>query len=282
MTLLCGWSILLGRMSGQQDLVIGSPVANRQRADTEGLIGFFVNTLALRVRPQAGLTVAALLDQVRAMTLAAYAHQELPFEHLVEALQPERSLDHNPLVQVMLALNNTPGVAATGLAGLELAPLDSPQTMSKCDMTLSLGEVQGELVGTIEYASDLFDAASVERIAARLETVLGAMVGDEQCPVGALALLPQAERALVLHASNQTDAAYPDALTIQECFQARVALHPDAPAVAGPGQTLSYRELNARANGIARRLLALGVRADDTVAICLERSVELVAACSAS
>ncbi|NIF68561.1 non-ribosomal peptide synthetase, partial [Burkholderia sp. Cy-647] len=185
MTLLAGWSVLLGRLAGQQDVVIGSPVANRPRADLEGLIGFFVNTLALRVSFGDGMSVAELLEQVRTTATAAYSHQEVPFEQVVEALQPSRSLAHSPIFQVMLSLNNTP---ATDLAlpGLVLESLDQAQTTSQFDLTLSLADDGEVIAGALIYAADLFDAPFAASTGERFAQVLAEMAADPGRPIGSL------------------------------------------------------------------------------------------------
>ncbi|MGG5297435.1 condensation domain-containing protein, partial [Pseudomonas syringae pv. coryli] len=209
MTLLAGWSSLLSRFSGQDDVVIGTPVANRPRSELESLIGFFVNTLALRIRPQGRLSVAALLEQVKAVMLAAHAHQDLPFEQVVEALQPPRSLGHSPIFQVMLALNNTPGGGELSLPELSLEPLQAPHTTAQFDLSLALVEADGGLVGSLEYASDLFERATIERMAGHLQVLLEAMVADDQQAVAELPLLSCEQRRQVLESFNDTAAAYP-------------------------------------------------------------------------
>ncbi|WP_440030495.1 condensation domain-containing protein, partial [Chromobacterium amazonense] len=177
MTLLAAWSVVLSRLSGQDDIVVGTPVANRPRQELEGLIGFFVNTLALRVELNDTPTIAELLVQVRERALAAYAHQDLPFEQVVEALQPERSLRHSPLFQVMLALNNTPAQDLV-LPGLTLFPVEQTQRSAHFDLTLSLSEAETGLVGGLEYATDLFDATTITRMVGYLTNVLKAMAAD--------------------------------------------------------------------------------------------------------
>ncbi|WP_454258922.1 condensation domain-containing protein, partial [Pseudoxanthomonas mexicana] len=180
MTLLAGWSVLLSRLSGQSDVVIGTPVANRQRTELEDLIGFFVNTLALRVDVDSDPSVLELLAQVKDTTLGGYMHQDVPFEQVVEALQPTRSLSHSPLFQVMLTLNNTPDGGGLQLPGLRLSPVATAHATTHFDLSLSLMDAGEELVGSLEYASDLFDAATVSRWAAQLERVLEAMVFDPE------------------------------------------------------------------------------------------------------
>ncbi|MCF5710655.1 amino acid adenylation domain-containing protein, partial [Pseudomonas syringae] len=276
MTLLAGWSSLLSRFSGQDDVVIGTPVANRPRSELESLIGFFVNTLALRMRPVGGMSVAALLEQVKAVMLAAHAHQDLPFEQVVEALQPPRSLGHSPIFQVMLALNNTPGGGELSLPELSLEPLQAPHTTAQFDLSLALVEADGGLIGSLEYASDLFERATIERMAGHLQVLLEGMVADDQQSVGELPLLSCEQRRQVLESFNDTAAAYPSDKLLHQLFEEQVAQQPDALAVADETGSLTYGELNVRANRLAHYLIGLGVQPDDRVAICAQRSLEMV------
>ncbi|MCF5358692.1 amino acid adenylation domain-containing protein, partial [Pseudomonas syringae] len=276
MTLLAGWSSLLSRFSGQDDVVIGTPVANRPRSELESLIGFFVNTLALRIRPQGRLSVAALLEQVKAVMLAAHAHQDLPFEQVVEALQPPRSLGHSPIFQVMLALNNTPGGGELSLPELSLEPLQAPHTTAQFDLSLALVEADGGLIGSLEYASDLFERATIERMAGHLQVLLEGMVADDQQAVAELPLLSCEQRRQVLESFNDTAAAYPAEKLLHQLFEEQAAQQPDALAVVDETASLTYGELNARANRLAHYLIGLGIQPDDRVAICAQRSLEMV------
>ncbi|MCK9738897.1 amino acid adenylation domain-containing protein, partial [Pseudomonas syringae pv. syringae] len=276
MTLLAGWSSLLSRFSGQDDVVIGTPVANRPRSELESLIGFFVNTLALRIRPEGRLSVAALLEQVKAVMLAVHAHQDLPFEQVVEALQPPRSLGHSPIFQVMLALNNTPGGGEFSLPELSLEPLQAPHTTAQFDLSLALVEADGGLIGSLEYASDLFERATIERMAGHLQVLLEGMVADDQQAVAELPLLSCEQRRQVLESFNDTAAAYPADKLIHQLFEEQAAQQPDALAVVDDAGSLTYGELNARANRLAHYLIGLGIQPDDRVAICAQRSLEMV------
>ncbi|WP_244182538.1 amino acid adenylation domain-containing protein, partial [Xenorhabdus beddingii] len=290
MTILAGWSIVLARLSGQDDLVIGTPVANRPGHEFEGLIGFFVNTLALRITLSDTLRVGDLLTQVRERALAAYSHQDLPFEQVVEALQPERSLSYSPVFQVMLALNNTPAKTLT-LPGLQLTPVEhSPmeqiRSSTHFDLTLSLTEIAlteptltettACLVGELEYAVDLFDSATVERMVGYLKHVLAAMTTDATQAIARLPMLPDAERQQLLVEFNNTQMDFPQDALIHQLFEAQAALTPNATAIVCEDQSLSYDELNRRANRLAHHLMALGVRPDERVAICVERNPDMV------
>ncbi|HET8774712.1 MAG TPA: non-ribosomal peptide synthase/polyketide synthase, partial [Thermoanaerobaculia bacterium] len=280
MTLVSAWGLLLSRLSGQQDVVVGTPVANRQRSEVESLIGFFVNTVALRLRFDEQPSVAALLEQVKETTLAAFAHQELPFEQVVEAVQPQRSLSHSPLFQTIVALN----IAADGdgepltLPDLRLAPVTQEATTAQYELSLHLSDGSDALSGLLVYSTALFDHATIERWAGHFVTLLEAMVADAAAGVATLPLLPAAERRQLLAGFNATEAAYPQETLIHELFERQAALQPDAVAVVCEGRSLTYGELNARANQLAHELIARGVQPDDRVAISMERSLDMIVA----
>ncbi|BET96662.1 hypothetical protein TCT1_15830 [Xenorhabdus sp. TCT-1] len=275
MTVLSAWSVVLARLSGQDDIVIGTPVANRPNYELEGLMGFFVNTLALRVKFNDELNVADLLAQVRERALSAYAHQDLPFEQVVEILQPERSLSHSPLFQVMLALNNTPAQTLI-LPELQLIPFEQTYHNTHFDLTLSLAETEKGLTGALSYASALFDAATVERMVSYLTNILMAMVADETQLIAVLPMLPESEQQQLLINFNATQTDFPQDAPIHQLFETHAEQHPETIAVVCEGQTLSYSELNRRANRLAHHLITLGVRPDDRVAICAERSLDMI------
>ncbi|NWB98760.1 amino acid adenylation domain-containing protein [Pseudomonas gingeri] len=278
MTLLAAWSILLSRLSNQSQVVVGTPVANRPRQETEALIGFFVNTLALRVDVQVHSRVDQLLAQIKAITLDAYSHQDLPFEQVVEALQPERSLAHSPLFQAMLVLGDTPRDQVLALPGLELTPLPQATGTTQVDLSLSLNDDGESIHGQFEYATDLFDESTIQRWSRHLLQLLDALLGDVAQPLASLPLLDAEQRQELLETFNPAQAPLdesPQRLP-HRVFEAQAALTPDAVALVCAGQTLGYAELNARANRIAHRLIALGVRPDDTVGLCARRSPEMV------
>ncbi|RYE90653.1 MAG: non-ribosomal peptide synthetase, partial [Oxalobacteraceae bacterium] len=267
---------LLARISGQDDVVIGTPVANRQRAETEPLIGFFVNTLALRVRFDGTPTVAQLLAQVKASTLGAYAHQDLPFDQVVEALQPPRSMSYAPLFQAMLSMNNTPRGGGLALSGLTIEAIEQARTTAHFDLSLALND-DGECIdGSLTYATDLFGPTSMRRLLAQFETLLAAMAADCTVPVGRLALLDGDQHDQLLRQFNDTAADYPHDQLIHRLFEVRAAAQPDALALECEGRGLTYAELNAQANQLAHHLIALGVRPDQRVALCLDRSLGMV------
>jgi amino acid adenylation domain-containing protein len=277
MTLLAGWAAVLSRLSGQEDVVVGTPTANRGRREIEGLIGFFINTLALRLDVSGSPTVAELLERVKARALGAQHRQDIPFEQVVELVQPARSMAHTPLFQVMFTFQNTPG-GSLELPGLELAPVGgAEQATARFDLSLSLSEARGRVAGGVTYATALFEPATVERCLGYLRRVLKAMVAEEGRAVDRLPLLPEAERRQVVEEWNATDAAYPGDVCVHELFEAQAERTPGAAAVVFEGTRLSYAELNARANRLAHHLAELGVGPDVRVAICVERSPEMVA-----
>ena len=282
MVLQAGWALLMGRLSGQEDVVLGTPVANRRRSELEGLIGFFVNTVALRTRLDAKQSVGQLLDAVRQSTLSAYAHQDTPFEQVVEAVRPQRSLSHSPLFQVMLVLQNTPQPEVE-LPGLRLRGEELDRQVSQFDLSLSAFENDDGLGVELEYCTALFERETVQRWLGYWQRLLESMVADETQPVGELAWLPQAERDQVLRGFNDTAVAYPKEALIHELFEQQVKRTPEAVAVQYEDEQLTYAQLNARANRLAHRLRGLRdgagealVVPDARVAICVERSLEMV------
>ncbi|HST59989.1 MAG TPA: amino acid adenylation domain-containing protein [Longimicrobium sp.] len=276
MTVLAGWAATLTRLSGQAEVVIGAPTANRGRREIEGVIGFFVNTLALRVDLSGAPTAAELLERVRARTLDAQQNQDIPFEQVVERVQPVRSLAHSPLFQVMLIWQSTPPVRPE-LPGLALQSLGGePEGTAKFDLTLSLAEADGRITGDLTYATALFERGTVERHLGYLRRVLEGMVAGERRAVDRLPLLSEGERRRVMAEWNATTAAFPGESCIHHLFEAQVERTPDAVAVVHRGETLTYAELNARANRLAHHLRARGVGPDARVAVCVERGLEMI------
>ncbi len=275
MTLLSAWAVVLSRLSGQGDVVIGTPSAGRGRQEVEPLIGFFVNTLALRIGLSGELTVTELLARVRQTALTAQEHQDLPFEQVVEIVQPPRRLAHAPLFQVMFAWQNNESTE-WGLPGLVVSPVDQAIDVVRFDLELNLLEEEGRIVGELSYATALFDPATMERQVGYLHAVLQAMAANPQQSVGEIDLLSPAERRLLLETWNATETAYSETLCIHQLFEQQVEQTPDAIALVHEGQALSYAELNARANRLAHQLIALGVEPDQRVAICVSRSPAMV------
>ncbi|WP_161795304.1 non-ribosomal peptide synthetase, partial [Xanthomonas sp. GPE 39] len=277
MTLLAAWGVLLARLAGQDRVVIGTPTANRTRSELEPLIGLFVNTQALHLDLRTDPTVAELLAQVRATALAAQHHQDIPFEQVIEALNPIRSLAHPPLFQVMFAWQNAPSVALE-LPDLRLESLHSPFPISKFDLELTLQEDGARIVGSLGYAAALFDATTIQRWWHCFEQVLHALTQAEDLHVSQLPWLDAPQRHQVLaHFGSGTTATVP-AQPLHRLFEAQAQRTPDAIAVIDAQRCLDYAALDAQANRLAQRLHALGLRAGAHVAIALPRSVELIVA----
>jgi amino acid adenylation domain-containing protein len=276
MTLLAAFSALLARIGGQEDVTVGTPIAGRTQEQTEGLIGFFVNTLALRIDLAGEPSFLDLLARVRETTLAAYAHQELPFERLVEELSPERDRSRPPLVQVMLAVQNAPG-GALELPGLELQALPVETGTAKLELTFVFAETADGLAGTIEYSRDLFDRPTIARLAAGFGRLLAGAVADPAARLPELPLLGAAERQQVVLEHNDTAGALPEG-TLYERFAAQAARHPGRPAVVCGPDALTYAALDAEARRLALVLLARGIAPEEPVALCLDRSPAVLVA----
>jgi amino acid adenylation domain-containing protein len=277
MTLLAGWQTLLSRYSGQEDVVVGTPIAGRTQRETEGLIGFFVNTLALRTDVSGNPSFAELLRRVRETTLGAYAHQDVPFEKLVEELAPDRDMSRSPLFQVMFVLQNAPREALQ-LEGLTLRGVENAGETAKFELTLGLEERRGEIVGGVDYNRDLYEAKTVARMVEGYERVLRAMVEDAEQRVLHIELVSEEERRQIVAQWNETGREYGGAETVQEMFAEQAERNGEAVAVVYEGMEVSYAELNRRANQLAHYLHAQGVKADDVVGVLMQRSVEMVVA----
>ncbi len=278
MVALAGFQALLGRYTGQKDLIVGSPVAGRTRPEVAGLVGFFVNTLALRADLAGDPSFDELLARVREACLAAYSHQDLPFETLVEELRPQRDPSRSPLVQVVLLVEALRRELPAP-HGLRLTPLPFDNRSAKFDLTMGVGELDDGLVLNLEYATDLFEAATIERMAGHFETLLAGAVADPSARLSELPLLSAGEeRQLLFDWSGTPPAAVADAC-LHELFEAQAARTPERTALIGPdGGRLSYRELDARASRLSRRLRALGVGPETLVAVMLERTADLIVA----
>src|SRR5215217_5693164 len=276
MTLLAAFKVLLYRYTGQEDLIVGSPIANRHRQELESLIGFFVNTLAMRTGLSGNPIFKELLTRVRETALGAYAHQDLPFEYLVEQLQPDRDLSHSPLVQVVFVLQNTPDDKLE-LPGLVVTPLKCQPETAKFDMILYFDEAGFEIQGSFEYNTDLLDRDTIARMAQHLQILLEGIVADPSARISELPLLTRTERRQLLLEWNDTRAEYQECVCAHQLFEAQVERTPDAIAVAFEGERLSYTELNARANKLAHHLRSRGVGEGDVVGIFMERSLEMIA-----
>ncbi len=274
MTLLAAFDVLLARYSEQDNIVVGSPIAGRTRPEIEGLIGFFANTQVLRCDLSGNPTFLELLGRVRAVCLAAYAHQELPFEKLVEELQPQRDAHRQPLFQVLFALQNAP-MPELAVAGLTLRPLPIERETATFELSLNLVETPDGISGSFEYATDLFAAPTIARMAGHFETLLAEVAADPARPIMWLPLLTTAERRLT---PGQARASYPQTACLHRRFEAQAARSPDAIATVCGAEHLTYAALNRRSNRLARYLRAHGVGPETPVALCLERSLDLVVA----
>jgi amino acid adenylation domain-containing protein len=277
MTLLAAFQTMLHRYTNQDDIVVGTPIANRTRRETEELIGFFVNTLVLRSDLSGDPTFRELLQRVKEVSLEAYAHQDLPFEKLVEELNPERSLSHSPLFQVMFALQNAPR-GPQELRELTITRLPLESGTAKFDLTFFVTEAADELSGYLEYNTDLFEPKTVERMLGHFETLLEGIVANPDQRLSGLPLLAEAERQQLLVDWNDTKAEFPRQKSLHVLFEEQVERTPDSVAVVFEGQELSYAELNTRANQLARYLGKLGVGPEAQVGIFLDRSLEMVVA----
>ncbi len=276
MTLLAGWAALLSRLSGQTEVVIGTPVANRERAEIEGLIGFFVNTLALRVDVSGAVTVKELLKRVKEVALGGQQNHNLPFERIVEIVRPERSLAHHPLFQATLGWQNAPE-GTMMLPGVEAKLLESlPYQPAKFDVTLILQEANGTIVGELEYATALFETGTIKRYLGYFHRLLEGMVAQEWEMVDRLDMLSEREREQVLYQWNETGVEYPSNKRVHELFAEQVEKTPEAAAVEFEGRQLTYVELNRQANRLAHYLQILGVKPETRVAICVERGLEMI------
>ncbi|KNZ34116.1 MAG: hypothetical protein AD742_01460 [Methylibium sp. NZG] len=275
MTVLALWQTLLHRHSGQATVITGSVIANRERREFESVVGYLANTLALRSDFADGLTVAGLLAQVKATALAAYAHQHVPFEEVVDALHLPRDASRTPLIQTFVVLQ-PPAEGPRHLGDVRAHKTPQASPVAKFDLTLELQEAGSQLVGCLEYDTDLFERATVERMAAQLHTLAAAMCADAGRPVAELPLLGEAERRLVLNEWNNTARPYALHVGMHTLIEQQAQRTPLAVAVAFAERRLSYDELNARANRLAHHLRRLGVGPDTVVGVCLERSIELV------
>ncbi|HCF5882010.1 TPA: non-ribosomal peptide synthase/polyketide synthase [Pseudomonas aeruginosa] len=280
MLLLGGFNILLQRYSGQTDLRVGVPIANRNRAEVEGLIGLFVNTQVLRSVFDGRTSVATLLAGLKDTVLGAQAHQDLPFERLVEAFKVERSLSHSPLFQVMY--NHQPLVAdieaLDSVAGLSFGQLDWKSRTTQFDLSLDTYEKGGRLYAALTYATDLFEARTVESMARHWQNLLRGMLENPQASVDSLPMLDAEERYQLLEGWNATAAQYPLQRGVHRLFEEQVERTPTAPALAFGEERLDYAELNRRANRLAHALIERGVGADRLVGVAMERSIEMVVA----
>ena len=275
MTLLAAFKVLLYRYSGQEDICVGTSVAGRPQQELEGLIGFFVNTLALRSQVRGDMPFIKLLQEVKGMTREAYEHQEVPFEKVVEAVVKERQAGISPLFQVMLVLDNTPEVPELRLGEIVLSEQDYEQTTTKFDLTFFIKETKGCFKGTIQYNADLFSAERIARMASHFHELLGSIVSSPEEQVGKIELLSKEERA-ELQLFGISESTYPKEATLADLFEAQAAKYPQETAVVFAGEAVSYKELNGRANQLAQELQRLGVKAGTLVPLYTARGIDML------
>jgi amino acid adenylation domain-containing protein/FkbM family methyltransferase len=275
MTMLAAFKALLYRYTGQTDILVGSPIASRNRAEIEALIGFFVNVLVLRTNLDGEPSFRELLLRVKSTALGAYVHQDLPFEKLVEELQPERDLSYNPLFQVAFVLQNVP-LPTPNLSHISITAQEGYTGTAKFDLTLFMEDSQQGLVATAEYNTDLFNADTITRMLGHFQTMLEGIVTDPEQNLLDLPLLTELERQIMLVKWNDTQVDYPRDLCIHQLFEAQVERTPNAIAVVFENQQLTYQQLNAWANQLAHYLQKLGVKPEVLVGICMERSPEMI------
>jgi hypothetical protein len=275
MVLLAAFQTLLHRYARQDVIVVGTPIAGRNRQELEGLIGFFINTLVMRADFCDDLSLRQLLAQVKESALGAYAHQEFPFDKLVEELQPQRDLSHMPVIQAMFALQNTPDESIE-LPGLTIKPVNVESGTARFDLSLNVWETGAALTGFLSYRTDLFDAATIKRMLAHFQTLLESIVNHPDERVSALSLLPEHERKQLLHGWNPSEPSFQQDVSLHHLFEAQVDRNSSAIAITFENEQMTYGELNRRANQLAHRLRALGVGPEVLVGLCVERGIELV------
>ncbi|MBG9685645.1 non-ribosomal peptide synthetase, partial [Bacillus mycoides] len=275
MTLLTGFKVLLYRYTGQEDLLVGTPVANRNQKALENLIGFFVNTLVVRTDVSGDVSFRDLLRRVREVTLEAYAHQDVPFEKLVEELQPDRDVSTSPLFQVMFTLQNAPLISTT-LAGSTLESIEMAYDIAKFDLTMAVTEMEDELQGVFEYNEDLFNESTISRMAESFCTLLEGIVTNPEESIKKLPIMSSEEQRKSLVDWNDTTKGYPLEKGMHQFFEDRVVQHPEAIAAVFEGESITYQELNRRANQLAHHLKLVGVESQAFIGIYMERSLEML------
>ena len=277
MAVLASWAMLLARLSGETDIVIGSPTASRRRIETEDMIGFLINSLPLRIRCETHMSVTALLTLVKSVVLEAQHHQAVPFERVVEVVSPDRSLARSPIFQVLFAWQNLPK-AELVLPGLAVSTIDVPCVTSQFDLSLSLQHVGGQICGSLTYATALFDESTIRQHLDCWEGVLRAMTVDADQNIWQLALLSADERLRIVRHWNEPLIHFERLECVHQKFEEVVSRYPDRTAISFQGQHVTYADLNRRANQLAWRLRSMGVKPDALVAVCVERGVDMIVA----
>ena len=276
MTLLAAFKILLHRYSGQEDICVGTPIANRTQKEIEGLIGFFVNTLALRSKVDPTSSFKVLLEQVKTNTMEDYEHQNVPFEKVVEATVKERDMSRNPLFQVMLVMQNNPKVQALSLGEVQLSIESTEHETAQFDISFTISETDNGLRGSVEYATDLYDEVTIQRMIGHFETLLDSIVKDPLQKIDTLKILTPVEEHQLLVEFNDTKVDFPKDKTVVSLFEEQAAKTPEAIAVVFEKEQLSYKQLNEKANQLAHYLRSVGVREETLVPIYIERGLEMI------
>ncbi len=275
MVFLAAAMVTLSKYSRQEDIVIGSPISGRTHRDTEGMLGMFVNTLAMRGKPEKDKTFREFLEEIKNTCLKAYENQEYPFEELVEAVDVQRDMSRNPIFDVMLALQNNENVDVK-LGDSETEGTGISGTIAKFDMTFNIAKTKDGFVISFEYCTDLFKAETAERILNHFEKILGEVTADSEQKLCSIEMATESEKQLILNAFNATATEYPRDKTVVELFEEQVKKTPDNTALVFEDEKLTYAELNAKANSLAHRLRELGVKPDDFVAIIADKSIEII------
>ena len=276
MTLLAAFNVMLNRYSGQEDICVGTPIAGRQQEEVEELIGFFINTLALRNEVSSSAPFTELLQKVRTTTLEAYENQEIPFEKVVETAVKQRDMNRTPLFQVMFVLQNTPDVPELNLGDIKLSNETFSNINSKFDITFFMVESPDGLMGSVEYCTDLYKENTIERMIIHFKELLRSIVADPLMKTGALPMLTKSEERKVIIEFNDTAGKYPSDKSVVELFEEQVQKTPDKTAVVFEDKKLTYKELNERANQLAHYLQSKGLKAETLIPLCIERSSELM------
>ncbi len=276
-TLTAAYFVLLFRYSQQEDITIGTPIANRMRRELEPLIGFFVNTLVLRVKLHEAMPFTELLDQVKTTAMHAYSNQDVPFEKLVDILQPERNLNHTALFQVMFAMQSS-DLESVSLPGVEISPFQIAHKAAKFDLSLSVVERQGELRGQLEYDCDLYSASTAQRMTEHYFNILESLIEDPGCPIGKLTLLSEKERNQVTIGWNSTAQPYGANICLHQRFEMEVRKQAKTQAILYLNEGITFGDLNVKANQLAHYLIKSGITPEQVVGICFDRSVEMIVA----
>lgn len=278
MTLLAGWSILLARLGGDEDIVVGTPVANRQYAEMEQVIGYFVNTIALRTKPEFDMTIRDFLSNVKSDTLDAYAYQDFPFDQVVEAVQPARSVSHTPLFQVMINLHNTPNYQELSLQGLSIDGIGLDQTTTQFDLMLSLTDTGEDIGGDIRFVTALFDESTIEKMTKQFVLIMEAMVNEQDMRIADIDIISSAERDELMSLASKVPSLQSQHLYAHQLVEQQVDQHPDAIALVDQDNEFTYQMLDEQANQIAHMLLAEKIQNGDRIAVCLSRGASTVIA----